>query len=1636
MLDSNSDDLPRNWNFARDFPSIDQSAIERPYLLETIADILTPSNPVVFLEGEEGDGATTTLAQFCQKYPDQTFSLFIKPASRFAYSPDYLRLALAEQFYWYIYGISLDKPFIDESEFQTLIHQVRKKKKATTLYFVVDGLHQIPVEDARMVEIIVHEVLPIGVDNCRFIITGQQTNLGQYITKVGTKPYQQLKFRPEDTQQYLSKLNLSEEDISEIHKICKGVPGRIASVKRLISTGTNLKSILDSEPDKYLEFVKLEFNSLDTLTPDQQKIVAILTFSKHIVHTTEILQMTKASPSELGEILNACKFLITNRSDDVIEFISETHRRFAEKRLEKYEKESLSMQVEHLLRNPNSEIALRFLPTYYQQLNQQQAIVDLLSTDHFTRLLESTESISALRSRAELGARSAAVLRQTTGVFKFALQRSIFTAVGSQDAMESEVNALVALDQPQKALILANSAVSKEARLSLMVNYAKRVKEKRGAIDPELLNFIKELSNEIDFSELGDKAVEIAADIIFFDPDLAVTIIEQANKRNVDLRNQDEAFTHLSITASLSRLRDRSAIDDKVRQRISDTALQKFANSIALLVESLTADEIIKIVEQIDKAHRLYFAKSIVSLRRDKENILDVVEYALDLMIGETALTPKSRDLADLAIPLPYATQDMERLKKLITRFENQMGLVAKSAFSKDLTLLQMRLAHAELSFDLKKASNRIDQAYYEVALIVTPEVQTECFAIMLSILDEIDSNNELENTQGFRAVIKQDLTKVLDQILGNIADHTEGISGALSSLAKHDCVAALDLSSKLNTEDRRDEAYRKVIEIVSKQSFTDAREGALQTALGRITSKRIRSETVHKVIDIIGRNSDKARWVDKISSLISEIEIPDLACEFLIKEFLIRVELEQTPDVASFNSKLTKLIKKVDSKLEVIDLYFMAVEGLAKCDVSEANRYYELGRALKEGTNPNTSEALNIVELCISLIARSFRPLMSTSLLTNDMEQRFANLVDTIPCTFTRTSIYADLAARAWCAGRGDLCKNIINSKCRPLVEESQKISDYLFRKVIQVIFPVSCLSHPASAFPLLVNLSRDEADDVLYDAATMIIRRLPPIEPLADGSPVHIKLESNDAIDLLEILSHISGDSAYYWTLSLIVEAITSKVNTLSFTIQQKTDYAIKIQQIIPQKLPDRRNIQHVGYKVAAIAQTFRLVDHLHSEWQQLESDAKTITNIADQAYVLIELSKCMPPKFEVHRKRLLNEALALIDQIPSPIDRLSHYEGYIEAASKNAVISAKETLKRAITLSTELETTARVEKHRRQLIDIADRIEDGLADKLIELIDDDPARANAKKGLRESAALNKAKREIANTKAIKDIKKHDPHLMPNAVWKNVAALLAGRLETKQVDIMAEYVLASGADLLSSAYPILTWYIENDAKKFTRQRDVADQIVPICEALLLSTEMAIKVLAQASRKKAHISMPISLKQSESGPVVCSGSRDDALQYIANWLHSNAVEYIIYADPYFGPEDLPFLRMVLSECPECKVYIVASKLELKNKNALSADVFQNYWKKLADQDPPETEIIAVGSDDNDKGLFHDRWLLSKGCGIRIGASFNSIGIGKLSEISEMEPAKASACELQLDKFLERQRFINGTKVSYSSFTL
>lgn len=1631
MSTNESTSIAHIWNFARDFPELPASLVDRPHLLETMSDVLHGDSQVVFLEGEEGDGATTTLGQFCKIYEETTFSLFIKPASRFAYSPDYLRLTLAEQYYWYVYGRSIDKQHLDESEFNALFLRVVGKQRSANLYFVVDGLHQIPMEDGRYVADILRNVLPIGMKNCRFLITGQQSALGAHLKNIKSKPYQQLKFKLEEAKTFFQTSKLSDQEISDVHLLCKGVPGRMAAVRRLLDGGTTLQSVLESDPSKYLQFIRLEFSVLDDMNNDQLTVIATVAFSKKTLQLSELVGISEKSEEVTNQALKLCRFVTINASTNVVEFISESHRRFAEKELEAFKRQSLNAQVEYLRKNPKSDVALRFLPTYYESLNDLDAILNLISKEHYGDLLDSSQSLVALRNRAELGARSAETLKRTHDVFRFALQKSIFVTLATFEGGESEMEALVSLGMPEAALALADRAVAKDDRLALLAKYARKLKEKKGDIGTDLVDYIEKLAKEIDFAELGDKAMTIAADVLIFAPDFAVYIIDEANKGS-SAAQKDAAYTHLSITASLANMGKKARIDDKARPKISDEALQEVARSFGILSATFDKKELFQTVERMTAGRQIFFLRSFVKLRRNDPSVLEIIEYSLDAIVRETSYIPKSRDLSDLAVPLTEKNVDLDRLRNLVTRFDSQMGLLARSAFSKDLTQLQLRLAAAESQYDTDLARSRLHQAYYDISEILTPEVQLECYVLMLSALRTLDDSGELERKDGFRALIKDDLSKLLDVVLNNTGENYLAVIGALRALAIDDPAAAIALAHRLNTEDRRDKAFGLISRSLAAAAFSLDRHKAIRASIAQITDAESRSEAVLNLLDVLEANKEKRVWQPHVQEFFEFLIFPVQVCEWHIWNFSTSSAAGANPSVADFTSTLRLEVSKIESELDQIDFCFKAATAMSSIDPPAAKVFYELGATKKASISPNTGSSLHLFDLCLDLVSRALAPLARANRLSEDLLDRYIALASASPSVLSRIRIFSDLAERAWCAKRSDLSTRIVLEQVRPLLDKARLLSEATFCSAVGRALPALCIWHSLSAFDYVASLSRAKRDAALYQAAMLRLRKIPTDEPYFEDQFDHSRIEREDAIEVIEILKRVDVDSVLCSLLESFVDAVTDKVNRAKFSSQQRADFAVKCQSIVNAKLPDLRNIQHKGFLVVCLALTYKMEDKQYSAWEALAAMTETITNVADKGYVCQKLADAMPSKFDTHRRVLMEKAIQLFNRIPSPIDRLTHLEGYAEMALRNnSRDSAKLVLRQAMQLSMEIENNARVAQHRRQVIDLAYQASPELAEELIELIDDDPARFQLKADSKKRVALAIAKKNVANAKMIKDATECEIEMLPAAAWKNMAALAAGRLEVKPLDLMSEYVSRVRNCSLTQAHPVLSWHLENLAKKYVSAGDAEKQIAPISEALLLSTEIAQSIIAKVTRQ-----IVIQAEDSTGGLVVRSQTREGAIEFIEKWIHANAVDRITICDPFFSPKDLQLLRIILAQSPHCKVFVLASKSELRKSGVLSVEAFLTPWRNECVQDPPETEVIAFSTADTDKTVIHDRWLLTNGVGLRFGTSFNSVGVGKLSEISEIEPARAASCEHQLNQYISRQRVIDGAKIQYLSFTL
>jgi len=155
----------------RSFPELPDPQILRDNVLDAIEDVLRGTTQIVVVEGVEGIGKTTLLAQFVQRQPRRAFSVFIRPTSRWAYDPAILRFDLCNQLEWVLHGRELDSTQeADDSFLRSSWLELQRRARREVYFFLVDGLTDIPPEDRQLRGQIL-DMLPIGLPRFRFLIS-------------------------------------------------------------------------------------------------------------------------------------------------------------------------------------------------------------------------------------------------------------------------------------------------------------------------------------------------------------------------------------------------------------------------------------------------------------------------------------------------------------------------------------------------------------------------------------------------------------------------------------------------------------------------------------------------------------------------------------------------------------------------------------------------------------------------------------------------------------------------------------------------------------------------------------------------------------------------------------------------------------------------------------------------------------------------------------------------------------------------------------------------------------------------------------------------------------------------------------------------------------------------------------------------------------------------------------------------------------------------------------------------------------------------------------------------------------------------------------------------------------------------
>ena len=209
----------------------------------------------------------------------------------------------------------------------------------------------------------------------------------------------------------------------------------------------------------------------------------------------------------------------------------------------------IDLIINDLMARRESEVAVNYLPTYLEQKGKLDEVLECLSPEYFVSMVEHSKSLVPVRQKADVGISAAMKLGRHGELIRFSMQKSAIAELEGAEVWRSEIEALMALNDYIAAMNLVQSMLLKEDRLHLLAVIAKFRREQSQPAETELLQQIRTLYDQIDPVSLEDRAIDIASDLFYSCPDLAIDLVERATWTEAGENALDLAYTRLSIAA-------------------------------------------------------------------------------------------------------------------------------------------------------------------------------------------------------------------------------------------------------------------------------------------------------------------------------------------------------------------------------------------------------------------------------------------------------------------------------------------------------------------------------------------------------------------------------------------------------------------------------------------------------------------------------------------------------------------------------------------------------------------------------------------------------------------------------------------------------------------------------------------------------------------------------------------------------------------------------------------------------------------------------------------------------------------------------------------------------------------------------
>lgn len=1639
-------------DIAQSIPPLPVDLVDRESNIKTIERTLHTGIEVVFLEGPEGIGKTTLACQFAHKHSVNTIAIFLRSMGPDALHTQHILFDLSNQIHWILDGkcipeySDVDVPSLGQLWLKL---QRRAMAKNSFYFIVIDGLNAIPPDWSYVRETILR-MFPFGTRSFRFLVTGDAKSVfSDKGHQYQWKSYPVDPFGYHETNQYLEDLSLDKNRIKEIHRVTDGVPARLASVKRIVSAGRDPQQVIDTCDESLNNFFVLEWESaqLDNKNWLRQAL-AILAFDEKLWFTQHIAQMLAVSEPLLTSELNRLGFIEINNHGQA-QYVSDAFRRYAQIQLANERGKAFDLIISKLVGSPTSEDTLVSLPILLQKAGRETEILPYLSVENLDRLLATTKTLATVYKNIDIGIEVSRRTRSDEDFFALTSVRSLLSDLWTVNAWKDEVGALLSLGKYDEAMTLSTSALLTEDQLQLYCTLARWKSQKGIAPDKLLTDRINELYKKLDSVALGyNKAIDIAGDLFPISPDLAIELVTRSVGSDDKEHSLDWALTRLSLAAAGKQETVRGIKDtlELLREKITSTKVQNIFSIASVLVGTVGADDAIAGAAKLEKtSDRMLVLRQWIVENSDRTDIGKVIQYAIDVAIAETEYSPNSAFYRDLSEGLA-GVQQHELFHNLVSLLDGQRSTAYKKGPTQDYVRFQLNVASAEYMRDKKVAADRLETLYLDTIYDISdPTIRGLCLAWFLALITKVDNEKYLEVDRQLHTLIRADLLKCIDKLLSTTADHYEVMKSILEPLAPVLTDLALEIGRSLNTQTRRDSAFTSVIQIIANQDTIDynlAHKAA--EALDEIENQRNRDTAtlalVTGVEKCIKGTPQLSECLLKLGTAIESISSLSKKCIALVKFYRCALNMPQ-PREAALNQKLVSDLKAtwqtITSPWRKISIAFEIAGGLADVDRVLATEYATHADDVRRCAIVQTIGAADTVRRAAALLTQASHGLINSgSFVTRDFES-LDKALQRVPCPKERAVHWAQVACSYHLAGNDIEVKKICTTRVLPALDDIGTNDVEGVTSAVTKVAPALWFAQKEICVERVERLSSSDRDDAFTAICMFIFHKTLPGFPYEESQKPKYDVSYIEMREAISVLKNVYGDSDIFSIVSMVSDAVAHKRNQL--TKDQCNDIASQTELAIQGKLPNPKQIRHAGWLIVCRGHIARIRNDKNKQfWIQLIGEAEKVPNLADAGYILTELASIMPSSLRGEQISCLDKALVNIRNMPSEHDRLDRFQMLVDVASNIDGQRAKSILREAFqTLSSRDEKSLRV--RRRRLIDLAHRIDKDLPASLAAITDSDHVRTVMEEDVKVTAGEKEAMRALSDERAEMPSRARNEVEYANAAWKLLGQLNAGRLTPVHVDKVRDLLVVAQSLPLRLAFPVVTFAYANVIRVYGIGNQSADYVRKMYHASLRMMNLAFMVLERSSAidKKSRWASLVSGNRNTGA--VEPGNRQQAIDWIREWVISSDGEAITVCDPYFGVEDLELIRLIQEIKPDASFRILANLHEHRKRAGTGsfALAYRNYWSgHISDQDPPAIRIVLCATVDG-KFPVHDRWVLASERGLRFGTSYRSLGVKNLSEISTMQQEEVADITQKIARYMSMEEMsLRGERLVYEAFTI